>query len=50
MRVKSEKIFDINGKRLKKIFYERNVNGTWMKDHSKTIYLGKTASFKNVKD
>jgi hypothetical protein len=50
MRLKSEKVVDVNGKRLKKLFYERNENGAWVKDHSKTIYLGKTASFKNVKE
>jgi hypothetical protein len=39
-RVKDEKILKIGDKRVKKITYEKNVNGKWIKWNVKQIYLG----------
>lgn len=41
IRISSEKVFARGEKKLKKISYERQINGKWYKDHSKIIYLGK---------
>jgi hypothetical protein len=41
IRVSNEKVFFRGNKKLKRISFERNIDGKWFKDHSKIIYLGK---------
>jgi len=40
IRVASEKILKNGNKKIKKIIYEKNVNGKWVKWNTKNIYLG----------
>lgn len=49
LRIADEKIITVGNKKLKKIRYERLVNGKYIKAHTKTVYLGKKNQVKGRK-